>query len=50
MATNMQSPKETNWWLWVVGALAILIVIAAAVYGFDLSGTGATDVNVAPTE
>ena len=47
MATNTHSHKQTNWMAWGGGALAVVVVIAAAVWGFDLFGTGTEDA-VAP--
>ena len=43
MTTYKHFPKQPDWWVWGGGAIVVLIVIAAAVYGFELFGSGATD-------
>lgn len=40
MAMNINAPKATNWWLWG-GAVAALIAIGVALWGFDVFGTDA---------
>lgn len=47
MAVNMNTPKQTNWWVWGGAAVAVVIVIAALGYGLDWFGTRTADA-VAP--
>lgn len=44
MATNMQTPKMTNWWVWGGAAAAAIVVVVALVYGFDWLGGGTDQV------
>lgn len=40
MATHVQPRARINWWRWGGAALIVLAAVAAAIYGFDLLGTG----------
>ncbi|MCI5110775.1 MAG: hypothetical protein MRY75_09495 [Marivita sp.] len=48
MSMNITVPKVTNWWAWGGGAAVLAALIAAAVWGFDLWGSGSTAEETAP--
>lgn len=48
MAMHMPAPKTTKWWIWGGGGLALLLVTALLIYGFDVFGFGVNDA-IAPS-
>lgn len=43
MAMHMPAPKNTNWWIWGGGGLALILATGLLLYGFDVFGWSVHD-------